>query len=89
MLTRKTKMINVRLSDDQYHALQDACESRGENISELIRATMQQVFPNDARTGNRDLLELWKRVQSLADEVEELRRLIVGNGETKTLSASL
>jgi len=88
MPNRKTKMVNVRLSDDDYRALQDACQRRGENISELIRTTMQQVFPNDPRTGNRDLVALWKRVQALADEVEELRHIIVGNGESKTLSVS-
>ena len=81
-------MVNVRLSDDEYSTLQAACERRGENISELIRTTMHQVFPNDPRTGNLDLLELWKRVQELADEVQDLRHFIVGHAETKTLSAA-
>jgi hypothetical protein len=76
MLNRKTKMVNVRFTGDEYAALVVACERRGENISELIRTTMQQVFPNDPRTGNHDLLELWNRVQALADEVEQLRRVV-------------
>jgi hypothetical protein len=79
MLKRKSKMVNVRFSGEEYALLLAACERRGENVSELIRTTMQQVFPNDPRTGHRDLLDLWRQVQVLSEQVEQLRRL-VGSG---------
>ena len=88
MLNRKTRMVNVRLSEDEYRTLQDVSHRRGENISELIRTTMQQVFPGDPRTANRDLLELWNRVQALGDEIENLRKLISSPTETKACGAA-
>lgn len=81
MLNRKSKMINVRLSTGEYSTLLDVCRRRGENISELIRTTMQQVFPGDLRAGDHDLLEIWNRVENLETQVEQLRRLIAENSD--------
>jgi hypothetical protein len=77
MLKRKTKMVNIRLTDEEHAALLKISASRGENVSALIRATMQQVFPNDPRSADHDLFALWDRVQALSNEMENLRRMLM------------
>ena len=78
MSNRREKMVNLRVSDEEYRTFLGVSHRRGENISDLIRTTMQYVYPSDFQNGDRDLLALRDRVRMLAEQVRQLRGLIIG-----------
>jgi hypothetical protein len=82
VLTRRTRIVNFRLSEDEYDYLKTLCLSRGaRSISEYARATIcheidTQVSAPDARL-DATVRRVDERVEELEREVRRLRDLIV------------
>ncbi len=72
----KTRMLNFRLSEEDYRVLQSACRETGaRSVSDYVRDALFTVL---RRSGNGGLEarmdELAGQVQSLNRELERLRR---------------
>ena len=79
MIGRKSKMVSVRLSSEEYDLYRRACVVVGvRNISELARAAMQHVV----REGNGEmpvddqLRDLREKVQRLSGEVHRIAQML-------------
>ncbi len=80
-MANRKKMLNIRVSEDEYHGLEDACERRGiESVSELMRTTMQHILSSSPPTSGGYLR---MRVNELADEICVLRNSISGDDAIK------
>lgn len=80
VITKRSRMLSIRMSDAEYHQLQAICEVRGaRSISDLAREAMQRIaaMPPDDEPGN-----------SLAERVGQLdRRLNLLQQEVLRLSS--
>jgi hypothetical protein len=72
VLTRRTRIVNFRLSEGEYDYLKSLCLSRGaRSISDYARATICQEI--QAQTSDPDA-RMGATVQRLDGKVEELER---------------
>lgn len=89
---RKTKMVSFRLSNDEYHLLQGACEKSGaRSVSELARSAMQRIILDTGAAGTdsaeANLRQLQIRLDILTTEVDRLSRLM-HSGPSRMLSVA-
>ena len=78
---KKSKMISIRLSPEEYQSLKDIYPARGvRSISELARNAMNQVLNGNSHPPANDLEThvriLDTRLTSLQGEVTQLSRLL-------------
>lgn len=78
VFNRRSKMLSIRLSDEEYRHLRTICEVRGaRSVSDLAREAMLQLMPSHhARNGDASVLsrieELDERISLLQSEVSRL-----------------
>ena len=80
---KKTKMISIRVSPEEYERLRSIYESRGiRNVSEFARQAMDHIINSDV-DGDLDLKAkvrvLDTRLSILQGEVSQLSRLVAYN----------
>jgi Arc/MetJ-type ribon-helix-helix transcriptional regulator len=81
-LTRRNKVISIRLSNDEYDQLQTLCLSKGaDSISELTRAAMKLLLAQEAEGHGHgqvesQVTEMQQRVTALDREVARLTSLM-------------
>jgi len=96
VLKRKTRMISVRLSEDEYNSLFQLCERTGaRSISDMARDALQMLIRaesenNDDRPGTRTrgmlvskVMALDTRVSALDRTVEKLAQVFTAPGERR------
>lgn len=73
MSSRKTKMISIRVSADEYRRLVDACQANNlPSVSDLARFAMRQVMDNTTVTPAAAHVALLKEVDALRERIAEL-----------------
>lgn len=79
--TRKSKMVSIRLSPEEYRAFRDACVPHGvSSISELARTAMQNLLKSSAAMSggflplDDQVRDLRDRVNFLSEQVDNLTR---------------
>lgn len=83
VLVKRSKMVSVRLSHDEFEELKQVCESLGaRSISDLARTAMHRLM-NGGNGAQAVGLEaqvhmLGEKVTRLQRELAELRGLVVG-----------
>ena len=65
---RRTKIISIRLSEDEHDRLQDYCSSQGIPLSELIRSALSQFTKSQT--------EIDGRISTLDREVARLSAIV-------------
>ena len=77
VLTRRTRIVNFRLSEDEYGYLKTLCLSRGaRSISDYARATICQEIESQASGAEARLSATVQRVDEKVEELErEVKRL--------------
>jgi hypothetical protein len=85
VIRRKTRTISIRLSDDEYGALRDVCESQGvRSLSDFARLAIENLSVGgglEAQVTVKTRLEtLASRVDVLDLAVERLAGIFEGNG---------
>ena len=88
VLKRRNRMVNFRLSEDEYENLKNLCVTEGaRSISDFARAAVCRSLTGHGTWGAAPLDE---RMRELGDKVEELDRAVrlivelVGNGAAKS-----
>jgi hypothetical protein len=71
LMNRRTKMVSIRLMEDEYRRLKDLCEARGaRSVSDLAREALFRLLPgNGAQLAPDDLED---RVRELSQTVVRL-----------------
>ena len=87
VIRRKTRTISIRLSDDEYVALRDVCESQGvRSLSDFARLAIESLIVgggmNAQVTVKTRLDVLNSRVDVLDLAVERLAGIFEGNGRS-------
>jgi hypothetical protein len=83
VLVKRSKMVSVRLSHDEFEELKEVCEALGaRSISDLARTAMHRLM-NSGHTAEVSGLEaqvnmLGEKVARLQRELAELRGLVRG-----------
>lgn len=78
MIKRRTKMVSIRLLDDEYRRLKELCAEKGaRSVSDLARDAMFRMLSpragDDAPVGLEDQLRrLDQKVARLGQQVEEM-----------------
>jgi len=87
MPNKRTRPVNIRVSEDEFEKLRDACEKAGtRNVSEFAREALRLILDEQqsAAAIGRDALgrldELAGRLTNLQAEVERLKTLLRPNG---------
>ena len=82
VLKRRSKIVSVRLSEQEYQELLSCCLNRGaRSLSDLAREAMQGLLASGNGDGNGDGLEievekLHGRMEQLDHELKRLARLV-------------
>lgn len=82
VLKPRSRMISVRLSEDEYSALQQLCASTGaRSVSDLTRDAMRSLLENQVRGSAPSSLidEFRARLSDLDQKVEELAGLVASS----------
>jgi len=82
VLKPRSRMISVRLSEDEYSALQQLCASTGaRSVSDLTRDAMRSLLENQVRGSAPPTLidEFRARLSDLDQKVEELAGLVASS----------
>jgi hypothetical protein len=92
-MRRKTRTISIRLSDDEYGALRDVCESQGvRSLSDFARLAIENQIVGggtDAQVTVKTRLDvLNSRVDVLDLAVERLAGIFEGNGRSDGIDSS-
>jgi hypothetical protein len=75
MIKRRTKIVSIRLLDEEYNQLKRLCESRGaRSVSDLARDAMFGLMQPSSIEGK--VLELDVRLVALREEVARLSRMV-------------
>lgn len=75
MIKRRTKIVSIRLLDEEYNQLKRLCESRGaRSVSDLARDAMFGLMQPSTIEGK--VLELDVRLGALREEVARLSRMV-------------
>jgi hypothetical protein len=93
VIRRKTRTISIRLSDDEYGALRDVCESQGvRSLSDFARLAIENLIVgggmNAQVTVKTRLDVLNSRVDVLDLAVERLAGIYEGNGRSDGADSS-
>jgi hypothetical protein len=77
MIKRRTKMVSIRLLDDEYRQLKELCETKGaRSVSDLARDAMFRMLapPMDAVPQNLEdrVRKLDQKVARLGEQMEEM-----------------
>jgi len=84
VLKRRNRMVNFRLSEDEYKDLKDLCVSEGaRSISDYARAAVCKSLNGRAPESDHPLDERMRRLDGKVEELDRAIRLIVelvGNG---------
>lgn len=81
-LSRRAKIISIRVSGEEYEQLQNLCVSRGaDSISELARRAMRLFMRQESVDGNSATIEsrfndVYVRMSTLDREIARLSELI-------------
>ena len=78
-LIRKSKMISIRLSPQEYRTFQNACVEKGvRSISDLARTAIQQLIGSNgqAEPVSDEVRNLRDRVQVISVELDRLSKLV-------------
>jgi hypothetical protein len=83
MAQKRTKPVNIRVSEDEFEKLHEACGRMGtRNVSELAREAMRLIVEEHRSAVSRAhdpivwLNELSARLTSLHNEVDRLKSLL-------------
>lgn len=84
MLKARSRMISIRLSEDEYSSLVNLCATSGaRSISDLARDAMRMLAsgPNDGHLPKFHAESLQAQIQLLNQRIEELNgRILAGPG---------
>jgi uncharacterized small protein (DUF1192 family) len=87
ILNKRTRPVNIRVSEDEFHKLRQACEKVGSrNISDLAREALRLIVNEhrSAPVSGLDAMicldELAGRLSHLQAEVARLKTLLNTNG---------
>ncbi len=84
MVKKKSRMLSIRLSDDEFSHLRQVCESTGSrSLSDLAREAMHRMVADDTRTTNgleTHIRELDSLLTRLRSEVARLAEIQVTEG---------
>ncbi|MBI2685989.1 MAG: ribbon-helix-helix protein, CopG family [Acidobacteria bacterium] len=87
MIKRRTKMVSIRLLDDEYRRLKELCEAKGaRSVSDLARDAMFRMLSPSTPDADPNALEhrvrtLDQKVARLGEQMEEISsRLERGRG---------
>lgn len=77
MIKRRTKMVSIRLLDDEYRKLKELCEAKGaRSVSDLARDAMFRMLtpPVDAAPSDLEdqLRRLDQKIARLGEQVEQI-----------------
>jgi hypothetical protein len=77
MIKRRTKMVSIRLLDDEYRQLKELCEAKGaRSVSDLARDAMFRMLapPMDSMPQNLEdrVRKLDQKVARLGEQMEEI-----------------
>jgi hypothetical protein len=76
MIKRRTKIVSIRLLDEEYKQLKQLCESQGaRSVSELARDAMFGLL-KPATSIEGKVIDLDMRLTALRDEVQRLSRMV-------------
>ncbi len=94
VLKRKSRMISLRLSDDEYEALRSLYRLHGSrSVSEFARNAMQKVIgetvPSASSTLETRIVDLDAKMASLDHEVARLVQLIEARLDPASRTAAL
>ncbi len=79
VLKPRSRMISVRLSEDEYSALQQLCASTGaRSVSDLTRDAMRTLLNGESRENSPSSFvdEFRDRLTNLDQKIEELAGLV-------------
>jgi len=82
VLKARSRMISVRLSEDEYSALVNLCAASGaRSVSDLARDAMQMLVQGGESRHNSQLHAdgLQAQIQLLNQKIEELNERVTGN----------
>ena len=86
MLDKRTKPVNIRVSEDDFQKLREACEKMGtRNVSELARAALRLIVDEHRSpiASGKDAMvcldDLTARLTYLQEEVGRLKALLNPN----------
>lgn len=67
LIKRRTKMVSIRLLDDEYRQLKELCESKGaRSVSDLAREAMFRMLSSPGgETGQPDLEDRVRRLDQM------------------------
>jgi predicted DNA-binding protein len=88
LLSKRSKMVSIRLSDDEFRRLRELCTATGaRSLSDLARDAMHRLMAGDGLGGGaaeerltERVAELDQRLNNLQERVSRLA-LLVGEGE--------
>jgi hypothetical protein len=76
MIKRRTKIVSIRLLDEEYKQLKQLCESHGaRSVSDLARDAMFGLL-KPATSIEGKVIDLDMRLTALRDEVQRLSRMV-------------
>ncbi|MFN7651551.1 MAG: ribbon-helix-helix protein, CopG family [Acidobacteriota bacterium] len=76
MIKRRTKIVSIRLLDEEYKQLKQLCESQGaRSVSDLARDAMFGLL-KPATSIEGKVIDLDMRLTALRDEVQRLSRMV-------------
>lgn len=79
MLSRRTRIVSFRISEEEYESLMDSCAlRRARSLSDFARlATLGQSQPDRSNNEAEGMLrDLYRQLRALDQEVKRLARLI-------------
>jgi hypothetical protein len=81
ILTRRTRVVSFRLSEEEYKDLMSLCLTQGSrNLSDFARLATFSQFANSSTHGQADSVQqIYRKLGALDREVKRLARLIDGS----------
>ncbi len=85
VLKRRNRVVNFRMSEEEYKNLEQFCISRGaRSISEIARSAVFELIDGEEESANfgsaaERMRALQQRVKQLDGEVKRLARLVEGS----------
>ena len=78
VLTRRTRVVSFRLSEEEYKDLMTLCVTQGSrNLSDFARLATFSQFASDTTNGQADTVQqIYRKLGALDREVKRLARLM-------------
>src|SRR5882724_10155552 len=88
MLTRRTRVVSFRLSEEEYKDLVTLCATQGSrNLSDFARLATFSQFANNSTNGQADTVQqIYRKLGALDREVKRLAQLLDEPPEDSTPS---